>query len=200
MFTWDIITKEQTPSGEEWSQLVAKILGNEVHPSRKVGFLLSRLALLNVLKKLGINPEIKHLELKNFHELTHYPRVTLSLSHSKEGAAAVASIEENLSLGIDIESKDRHVSQETFERVSHCEDISLTNIKIWCLKEAALKCLMNTERFEKTVSFADIRIEKNQWTHSPSSLSGKWEIHEKDPFILALCWMENGRPSPQLPG
>jgi 4'-phosphopantetheinyl transferase EntD len=191
MGIWEIKNDASLLQDPEWDQLVAKNLGSDPIPARKLGFLLSRSALYEVLKRLSINPKIADLTLEGFHQLPAFPEITLSLTHCKEAGAAIASLKPNVSLGIDVEDVLRPVTDATFQRVSHKEDTILQRIEIWCLKEAALKCLMNSGRFEKTVNFSDIKIEEKKFTHSPSGLSGKWELHYPKTFVVALCELEN---------
>lgn len=190
MYTWKLIKTLSNPKDPEWDLLIKLTLGDEVHSDRKMGFLLSRQALMSGLKDLHVTANIQDLILDRHSALSRFPQFTISLSHTKEcGAALIAERKTFRSVGIDIEHEERIVKDSIKERVSHPEDVTLRNIELWCLKEAAFKALMNSEKFEKPVEFSSIKIENKKWFHSPSGLEGEWELELIKPFVIAKAFL-----------
>lgn len=176
------------PKDLEWDTLVLETLGSGVHPHRVQGFLLAREALKEALKAFGKDLSPSLLGLENYHQLKSFPEFTLSLSHSKElGAAILADRKDCLSVGIDIESELREVKDSIWTRVSHPHDVSLRKIELWCLKEAAFKALMNTDKFPLPIEFSSIEIQNQGFSHSPSGISGEWELHQEHGHIIAVA-------------
>ena len=192
MYSWKLTTNLTNPESPEWEMLSVSTLGADVHSDRKMGFFLSREALKNALSEQGFTPSLSQLTLVNYHELKDFPQLTISLSHTKEcGAALIAERKIFRSVGIDIENEGRLVKDSIRERIAHQGDINLRNIEIWCLKEAVFKALMNTGLFPKPIEFGSIEIKNGKWFHSPSQLSGEWELKTLTPFVLALAFLKN---------
>jgi phosphopantetheinyl transferase (holo-ACP synthase) len=192
MQVWKLSETLTNPCDPDWDNLALLSLGSQVHSNRKKGFLLSRAALKECLIECGISLTISELTLREFHQIEGHPQFTISLSHSKDcGAALVADKNIYRSVGIDIESEDRVVKESIRERVSHPKDIALRNIELWCLKEAAFKALMNTGLFEKPIEFSSIIIKEGQWSHSPSALTGEWELDFIKPYVVARTYLKN---------
>lgn len=172
---------------DAWSSLMEKELTASAHPRRKETYLFAREALRLALCDLGYLPQISELTLRHHHQLPHFPKVTVSLSHTPGTGVALVGYRQNyLSLGVDIERSDRMVKPEILARVSHPQDANLRNIEIWCLKEAVFKCLCNSERLNQEPLFTEIQITEGGWSHSPSGLAGKWELRHDGPYLLAL--------------
>lgn len=176
------------PKDLEWDALVLESLGTDVHPHRVKGFLLAREALLEAFKVFGKDLTPSKLKLQNYHQTKSFPEFTLSLSHSKEmGAAILASRTDFISVGIDIENEQRIVKDSIWSRVSHPQDVSLRKIELWCLKEAAFKALMNTGNFPLPIEFSSIEIQNHKFSHSPSKISGEWELNIEHGHIIATA-------------
>ena len=193
MHCWNLSQSLTNPNDPEWDLLVKLTLGGDVHPERKKGFILSRMALQKCLKEQGYNLHPSALKLLKYSSLEGLPEFTLSLAHTKgSGAAMLADSNTFRAIGIDIENINRPVKESIIKRVGHSEDDeSLRNIELWCLKEAAFKALMNTGEFEKPVEFSSIRIGKGYWTHSPSGLEGEWELETLNDMVIALACLKN---------
>lgn len=192
MHVWKMAKTLSNPKDPEWDLLVRSSLGEDVHPDRINGFLLSREALKEALSVSQIYPSPLELFLTHSSRIQKFPQFTISLSHTPEcGAAYIADRKYFRSLGIDIEREDRVVKESIAQRISHPDDAGLRNIEVWCLKEAVFKTLMNTELFLKPIEFSSICIHQNEWSHSPSKLRGKWELDIIKPFVLARAFLEN---------
>ena len=192
MTKWIISKTLRDPQDPDWEKLAASFFPDGVHPKRKEGFLLSRSSLRDCLGLVKVNCPILSLHLLNHTLLKEWPQYTISLSHTINcGAALIAERKFFRSVGIDVEQEERIVNQSVIERISHPNDLNLRNIELWCLKEAVFKTLMNTGCFEKPVEFSTICIEKNGWAHSPSNLSGKWELDHLKPFVVARSFLES---------
>ena len=192
MYTAKLSTNLTDPQCPEWEKLAQKVLGSDVHSDRKMGFFLSREALKNAFELRGKKVSISELELDQYHEVKGFPHLTISLSHTKKcGAAIIAERKDFLSVGIDVEDEGRVVKDSIRQRIAHPEDATLTNIELWCAKEAVFKAIMNTNRFEKPIEFGSIKILRDQWFHSPSGFSGEWKLESVRPFLMALAFLKN---------
>ncbi|WPU64002.1 4'-phosphopantetheinyl transferase family protein [Peredibacter starrii] len=192
MLTYKLSTTLTDSQRPEWDLLTESTLGSEVHSDRKMGFLLSRVALKNALKDFGYEVSIGDLKLTDYHLIPKCPQLTISLSHTKTcGAAIVAERKEFRSVGIDIEEEKRVVKDSIIERIAHPNDHNLRNIELWCVKEAVFKVLMNTGLFPKPIEFGSIEIGPNNWVHSPSNLSGEWKMVETTPYVVAIAFLRN---------
>jgi phosphopantetheinyl transferase (holo-ACP synthase) len=171
--------------------LVRNVLGEGIHVQRELGFCLAREALKACFLQRGIQLEIPDLLLEKFSAVKGQSSLTISLSHAKDwGAAVVASTKEVISVGIDIEPKDRVVKPIILERISHPEDSPLPPLMLWSLKEASFKALINTGKFEKPVEFSGLKITQGQWLHEASQIHGEWKVDEEQGLIIALAWIK----------
>lgn len=192
MTKWTISQTLRDPEDPEWEKLVMSQFPEGLHPRRKEGFLLARSSLRDCLRLVQLDCPIQSLALKDFSLLEILPQFTISLSHTdKCGAAFIALRKDFRSIGIDIEHEERIVKPSVIERIKNPRDINLREIELWCLKEAAFKTLMNSGKFHTPIEFSSISIEKDKWTHSTSSISGKWELSEFKPFVVARSLLEN---------
>ena len=161
MLTYQLVNNLNIDEDSQWRDLVLTSLGPGTHPSRIQGFCLGREALRKCLKVLGLEVSITQLILENYKGLKKFPDLNLSISHTKEfGAAIVASKNQTVSVGIDVEPTSRLVKPAILERISHPEDAPLEPIIMWALKEATFKALMNTGRFEQNEEFSSLLIYK----------------------------------------
>ena len=174
----------------DWNSLAANNLGHDVHPNRKMGFLLSRQALVQAFSHFGKTLKVSDLVLEHFDALRGFPEYTLSLSHTAQwGAALVAERKQFVSVGIDIEPADRVVKAAITQRISHPSDVQLEPIVHWALKEACFKSLMNTRRFASNPEFSSILLSDKSWSHS-SGVSGKWDVEFTSELVVAKAWLE----------
>jgi 4'-phosphopantetheinyl transferase EntD len=172
----------------QWEELLQSQLGANVHPNRQQGFYLARYALRELLEEMNIKFHIKDLELEGFDRLIKLPQFTLSLTHTKDWAAAVLGPRsEYISLGIDLESRQRSISTLISSRIAHPQDIELDPLMVWVLKEAVFKALMNTRSFAKNIEFSSIELRDKTW-HHPSGWHGQWEVHHHPELLIAIAW------------
>jgi 4'-phosphopantetheinyl transferase EntD len=191
MHYWKLTQTLSNPKDNDWECLSKLALGEKVHPDRKHGFLLARQALLDALHEAGENFPISKLQIENHNKIKESDSFTLSLSHTAEwGAAILATRDEYKSVGIDIEHEKRAVKDLIISRIAHPEDERLRNIELWCLKEAAFKALMNSGYFDKPLEFSSIKIGDKKWFHSPSNLSGEWELEVINSIIVARAYLK----------
>lgn len=191
MQCWKITQTYSNTQESEWSHLTDLTLGKAVHPGRRLGFILSREALRQNLEAVGETPAVEDLILKDYHSLEKWPQYTISLSHTKNaGAALIANRANFLSVGIDVELADRVVSEAVVNRMAHPKDLNLRKLYLWSIKEAAYKCLMNSQKGISAFEFRDFCITKDSWLHVPSNLQGTWELHSPTPFVVALAFLK----------
>lgn len=174
----------------EWQRLISEQLGADVHPGRAKGFCLARAALLEAMQECGVELEISDLELDQFDCLKGHGDFTLSLTHTNSwGAALLAPKKKYVSVGIDLEPKERIVKPFVLERISHPQDMVMEPIQRWVLKEAVFKTLMNTRRFDRNLEFSSIQLGYECWRHE-SGLEGGWSIHPHPELMIATAWLE----------
>lgn len=190
MLTYQLVNNLNIDEDPQWHELTLMSLGPDTHPSRIKGFCLGREALRSCLKMLGLEISITQLQLENYKGLKKFPDLNLSISHTKDfGAAVVASKDQTVSVGIDIEPLSRLVKAPIIDRISHPGDAKLEPIVLWALKEAAFKALMNTGRFEQNEEFSSLLISEDGWGHPPSGVLGEWKTEVQDDVIIALAWI-----------
>lgn len=167
--------------------LLEREFKSKVHPGREETYLLAREALRLAFCAEGINLGLKKIILKTYGEMQDYPDYTLSLAHThKCGVAALAKRSEFLAVGVDVEDESRPIKDTLIQKITHPRDTALRNIEIWILKEAVFKCLSNSGKLTEQPLYTEIEILKDGWSHSPSGLTGDWEIRELKPFLVAL--------------
>ncbi len=177
---------------DELQELLKNSYPEASHPSRIAGFYSSRNSLLSNLRKIYPQASFKNLMISDYRELTDYPDVVLSLSHSPlAGASVVALKKDYLSLGIDIESIQREVKESIIQRVTTESDLKLPSRETWCLKEAIYKCVSNSGLVEGTLEFKDMVIQDKKWLHSPSQLSGEWRLFSELDHQVAIATLKN---------
>jgi 4'-phosphopantetheinyl transferase EntD len=192
MIRWKILQTLINHEDNSWEQLAKDALGENIHPSRKMGFFLSRQALRECLRDFDEHPEVYELKLKDYSLLPTLPQFTISLSHSKDcGVALVARRDMYRSVGVDIEHKEREVKDQIMERIAHPLDKKLRKIEIWCLKEAVFKTIMNTKIYNSPIEFSSIEILDKKWHHSDSGLKGDWELQEVHEYVMAWAYLKN---------
>lgn len=175
-----------------WEALANLELGENIHPGRKRGYFLAREAMRSLFRNEGIDVPINELRLVQHKELIAHPDYTISLSHTPTwGAAILGNKKTYRSIGVDIESQTRIVKEMIKERIAHPEDIKLTNLELWCLKEASFKAIMNTGLFDRPFEFSDIQISSNTWSYSPANLAGEWALETKHEHLVARAWIKN---------
>lgn len=188
---WELIQKLDSTDDDLWQNLVIIHLGQEVHPARKKGFCLARQALRVALAKVGHHLSISDLIIQDYSSVSILPEYTLSLSHTQEvGVALLAEIKKYRSVGIDVESAGRVVKPAILQRVQNQNDLLMDPLQLWCLKEASFKALINTKLFPAHPEFSSIQIQDQSFTHSPSGISGKWELQNTNSFVVALAWID----------
>ncbi len=185
IFLKHLMLNTATPELTHWAQ---SQLPTGTHQARQDSFLLSRIALKIALEKNHISPAPSHLTLAHHHELTSYPQIYASLSHTKD--AAVAWVRNQKGFGIDIERLDRVIKEAVWERVHNPQDSkNLTRLELWCLKEAVFKTLSNANLISGPIPFADIQFSENgEWTWHQVKGHYRSTIFEQE-WQCAQAWL-----------
>lgn len=192
MPTWKFLQTLTQDEANEWQTKANQALGVGTHEKRKTGFSISRAALRALLIDQGHQIKIADMDLENFNTLKKFPQLTVSLTHSGTfGAAVLANRSEYRAVGIDLELKTRVVKAEIKARIANPTDANLTNIELWCAKEAAFKCLMNTEMFSKNIDFKEIVVGADFWFHPESGLRGELIFHLEEDHLISLAYLKN---------
>jgi 4'-phosphopantetheinyl transferase EntD len=173
---------------QEWWQLAHKRMPH-VHENRKIEWALSRSALSMMLGKLGYFFSPGELVFKGYHQLENLPLLRYSLSHSKNFAAVMVGHGHRVStLGIDVEMKHRQIAPAIVQKLAHPEDVALTPLETWALKEAAFKAL--PEMAQEGIWLNSICLqEKQQFRLDKSPFKGKWALSEERELLVAKAWM-----------
>lgn len=116
----------------------------------------------------------------------------VSIAHTKGAVAAAGSTgKSHHTIGIDIEHQSRQIPTVLKKYYLTSEDLhtGLNTLQLWCLKEAAFKCLDN---FSKTLSLKHIRIKQQNSSGFLLQAGGKsctgnlWL--SKTNYYIALAW------------
>lgn len=112
-------------------------------PSRGRDFYLSRSALKECL--IELSPDFNEIELdeltiENHQHLLNHPQIAVSLSHTKDYAAAVISDDPRvISVGIDLELTTRPIKEGITKYFEHSFDSAYSPLELWVIKEACFK-------------------------------------------------------------
>ncbi len=111
-------------------------------------FYSSRLALLKCLEEMNLSLPINRLKSSNNLHLDNIPHLVISISHTEYlkghflSAATLAHTKSIQSIGIDIESNSRDISEKIQSRFqAENDDMTLSPIESWIRKEAAYKAI-----------------------------------------------------------
>ncbi len=161
---------------------------DDFHPEANQGFRLSRYALSN-LTKLHLGRE--ELDIESFNHLRHEPNTLVSLTHTKDIAAAIiANHQDYKGIGIDIEWKNRKFRpgiEKFFLLESDDKGIGL--LPLWCAKEAAYKALSPHYHGEKVLVIKDITINNSKF-YINNIAQGEIIFENGDDYFLAIALME----------
>ena len=108
-------------------------------------FILTRVALQNCLKMVDqtTNWPIDKIEIQNHQHLLGHQHVLSSISHTKNlGIALIDCTQKYLSVGIDIEYKNRPLDPSSKKYfINHMDKTEYNYLSIWTIKEAAYKAI-----------------------------------------------------------
>lgn len=127
------------------SQKQRKKYDSFTNEKRKIEFLLGRSLLNQLLIEIKIDPssvEVCREEKGKPYAVVDGTILQLSFSHSAQ--IVMCALSQKYRIGIDIESADRKINKKTIGRILSEKEwkvIGYENpIKLWTIKEAALKC------------------------------------------------------------
>lgn len=107
----------------------------------------ARLALQSLLLEKNISKNLSQLNITNYQTIEGIDDYVIGLTHTDNySGATLASKKEFLSVGIDIEMKNRKYSQEALQRYFLPDDFMPSStpssqLVSWCMKEAAFKAI-----------------------------------------------------------
>ncbi|MCK5883132.1 MAG: hypothetical protein KAG61_05545 [Bacteriovoracaceae bacterium] len=134
-------------------------------PSRGRDFYLSRTALKNCLVDLSPDFDkigLDDLAIENHQHLEKYPQIAVSLSHTKEYAAAIISDDPHVvSVGIDLELTTRPIKKGIIKYFDHNFDSAYSPLELWVIKEACFKAAWPIFQKEK----ASAMVLKDLWVN-----------------------------------
>ncbi len=190
----------------EYSQLIDHMLfiPAKAHPQVKKNKFLARMALSKVLEHQGKKNNVQELEIINHHYVVNFPFTLVSIAHTTDiGIAAICPLEENFAIGVDIEKSDRPIKSDLKKYfLNQSDDLCLSPLEIWCLKEASFKALAPVYKrleIEQHLTLKKIVIH-NANKASVINKNGhniKLELnltHEKineSNYLIALAWIKN---------
>lgn len=148
----------------------------------------SRLCLHQTMAKKGVHLFWRDLTLNAKHRLTQLDQLPISISHTKKMSIAVVGDESALlSIGVDIEARSREISPAAIKFIENAEDINMSPVTKWCLKEATYKCLSH---IPETIRLKDIIIRAHSAYHPQSNSTCLWETIPVQDHIIAICYQE----------
>jgi hypothetical protein len=126
----------------------------------------------------------------------HGPRALYSskasLAHTKSAVAFAWGMEDDvLSVGVDIERRERHIPPQAAKFFATPKDFAtgLDLLSLWCVKEAAFKCL---DQFQQRLNLRQIIIEKidnDIYRATAEDISCICRLVEiSDIYCLSLAW------------
>lgn len=115
-----------------------------------------------------------------------------SIAHTKKAAAFIWTFSESITtLGVDLEPKTRTLSPKALKFFSsESDEVCDTNlVALWCLKEAAFKCLDN---FENKINLKNIsikQISQKRYIGQAAGMKCYCElIANPSNYFLAIAW------------
>ncbi len=160
----------------------------DVHKNRINEWALARLALAHCFKEHGIELTARGCVFKDHQTLSHLPAWRFSLSHSKEVAAAwLEPAVKFRGLGLDVELIDRKVPPQVKARLQHKDDLSLKDLELWSLKEAAYKALPNLA--QQDIWLNRLIIAEQRFSLESSPFGGAWSLERVDDVLVAKAWL-----------
>lgn len=164
-----------------WNRKAEEVM-KELHPNRRKEWVNGRVALTVAFQKHGqsITPAD---EFQGYHQLTRLPEYQFSLSHTP-GFAGALVMKGQHSPGLDIEKRDREVTDQVRERFSHPEDEKFHPLLLWSVKEAAYKTLPTD--IQEKIWLQSIRVRDGSF--SGDGFFGSWKeiAHEKLVIVEAF--------------
>lgn len=176
---------------QDWQQFKAALseigINKDISAERLLETFYSRLCLKLVLKNKGIYLLWRDLGLDDSFRLYQLSELPISLSHTKDISIAIIANDDKInSIGIDLESKTRVISEAVQKFMNHPNDLmSLPSISRWCLKEAAYKCFSHSK---KVIKIKELLINEKLITHQNSDLSCHWQNLELGDYNVAICY------------
>ena len=142
----------------------------------------SRLCLKLALKKKGVHLLWRDLGLNENFRLHQLSKLPISISHTKSISIAVVAENDYIeSIGVDIEDSTREIPDKISNFMSNSNDIKISNLKKWCLKEAAYKCFSHCD---KPIKMKELQVNEKQVIHKDHSLSCNWDNLEFKQLVL----------------
>jgi 4'-phosphopantetheinyl transferase EntD len=141
----------------------------DLHANRKKEWVNGRVALTEAFRRLGISitPED---EFEGYQRIKRLPDFVFSISHTP-GFAGALVMKGNFHPGLDIEKREREVSDQILERFSHPEDEKLHPLLMWSVKEAAYKTLPS--EIQEKIWLQSIRVRDGSF--SGDGFFGSWK-------------------------
>lgn len=151
-----------------WKKKAEKTM-ESLHPNRRQEWVNGRVALTEAFRKCGVSitPED---EFDGYQRIKRLPDFVFSISHTPGFAGAVV-YKGKQNPGLDIEKRDREVSQQIRERFSHPEDGQFHPLLLWSVKEAAYKTL--PPEIQEKIWLQSIRVKDGSF--SGEGFFGSWK-------------------------
>ncbi len=151
-----------------WSKKAEAVMA-DLHPNRRKEWVNGRVALTEAFRKHGIaiTPED---EFSGYHKIVRLPDYVFSISHTPGFAGAIV-LKGQHHPGLDIEKRDREVSEQIHQRFSHPDDEKFHPLLLWAAKEASYKTL--PEEIQKNIWLQSIRVKDGSF--AGEGFFGSWK-------------------------
>lgn len=166
------------------------------HPQRKLAHTASLICLGSLAQ---IPAEL--LKEQHYYKIKDRP-LLCSRSHTQNfTAACMLNVEPGpmvLSVGIDLEPKDRLLKEDISKFYLHPADRVASPLENWCAKEAAFKALSSYLLFHqtplsKTLTLKDFIVQEERFFMDPSleiEAQGRLEWHRREEHLVCLAVLD----------
>ncbi len=177
-----ILNQHGTRELDEWLK-IAKVVLPGAHPNRLQEWSLARIALKEELNRQKISIDVKNTKIENYQRFIGHPELMFSLSHTRTYAGAwVLPSKLCLGLGLDLELKDRKISEDIQKRLFNTEDAEMDPLTLWSVKEAVYKSLPPNAQEKIWLNF--IRIKKDKFSVENFPHSGEWRVYPHHELLI----------------
>ena len=171
---------------------LAKVPANikNIGKKRAREYCASRMALQQLCPQSPPDNSFAELEIIEHSHLKKNSKLKISLSHTR-GLAAAAATTQYRTIGVDIELNQRIVKSEVTKFFQQKQDIALSKLELWCIKEAAFKAfepLQTYKTHKETLVLNDFIVTEKTIIFYGRPIA-YWNCQNHDGILTALVWI-----------
>ncbi|HVK59930.1 MAG TPA: hypothetical protein VM432_00210 [Bdellovibrionales bacterium] len=158
------------------------------NPKRQTEWRLGRLALQKAFAQLRIDVSPEEMIFDGHQALLLVPGFRFSISHTDDAALVwLADEDECKGVGVDLEPRDRAISDAVYKKLLHTLDRStLSPIQLWSAKEACFKSVSLENQAELVI--AKIFVEGERFQTDDLVSGGQWRQFEDSQYLYSFAW------------